>query len=66
MSRIGSLTVSTIGELADTLMAPLAGTKLTTVGAVVSGVGDALVVNELVTGDMTLPDESRTPATCTV
>ena len=45
--RRGSFAVNTIGEVTETLVAPLAGEMLTTVGAVVSGVGDALVVKEL-------------------
>ncbi len=58
---MGSLTVITIGELTATFVAPATGEKLTTVGAVVSGVDDALVVKALLTGDIVLPEESRSP-----
>ena len=64
--RIGSLTVITIGELTETPLAPLVGLKLTTVGAVVSAAGEALVVKELTTGAIVLPAESRSPPICTV
>ena len=64
--RTDSLTVMTTGWLTDTFVVPPTGLKLSTVGAVVSGVDDALVVKTLLTGDIRLPDESRTPASCTV
>ena len=77
--RRGSFAVNTIGEVTRTFVAPLAAVEmglpppsftdtvtLATVGALVSGVGEALVVKDVTTAAIVLPDESRSGPICRV
>src|SRR4051812_41114872 len=62
---IGSLTVTVIGVVTGTSVAPFAGRIAVTVGAVVSEAGEPLVVNVLLNGVITFPVLSRRPFTAT-
>ena len=62
---IGSLSVIWICAFCATPLELFAGTTVA-VGAVVSGVGEALVANVVEKGAIRLPDRSRSPVSCTL